>query len=92
MKTALEERIKALEDEKRKLLEEIGHLKELVQLSEKAKGLESEVKKLKEEIKTLKDKIPPEFLQELGEIETPVLEEEKKPEEEYSDCEEEEFL
>ena len=95
MKTKLEERIKALEKEKSMLLEEIGQLKEVVELSERAKGLENEVNKLKREVKTLKDKIPQEFLQELGEVEFTLLEkseEEKKSDEECTGCEDEEFL
>jgi uncharacterized protein YlxW (UPF0749 family) len=95
MKTKLEEKIKALEEEKRLLLEEVKQLKELVELSEKAKILENEVNKLKSEVKTLKDKIPQEFLQELGEIASPILKgekEEEKCEEECSACEEEELL
>jgi len=95
MKTKLEERIKALEKEKSTLLEEIGQLKEVVELSEKAKSLENEVNKLKKEVKTLKDKIPQEFLQELGEIESTLLEEseeEKKLDEECTGCGDEEFL
>ena len=66
MKTKLEEKIKSLEKEKNMLLEEIGQLKEVVELSEKAKNLENEVSKLRKEVKSLKDKIPQEFLQELG--------------------------
>ena len=95
MKTKLEEKIKALEEEKRLLLEEVKQLKELVELSEKAKNLENEVDKLKSEVKTLKDKIPQELLQELGELESPVLKrdrEEEKFEEECPSCEEEEWL
>jgi predicted nuclease with TOPRIM domain len=95
MKTKLEERIKALEKEKSTLLEEIGQLKEVVGLSEKAKGLENEVNKLKREVKTLKDRIPREFLQELGEVESTLLEEseeEKKLSEECTGCVDEEFL
>jgi archaellum component FlaC len=95
MKTKLEERLKALENEKRTLLEEIGQLKEVVELSEKAKGLENEVDKLKKEVKTLKDKIPQELLQELSEVASKILkedEEEKKLEEERSSCNDEELL
>jgi len=95
MKTKLEEKIRALEKEKSTLLEEIAQLKEVVELSEKAKGLESEVDKLKKEVKTLKDRIPQEFLQELGEVESTLLEEnegEKKLSEECTSCEGEEFL
>jgi peptidoglycan hydrolase CwlO-like protein len=93
MKTKLEERIKALENEKRMLLEEIRQLKEVVELSEKAKDLENEVDKLKKEVRTLKDKIPQELLQELTEVTSKILkEEEKKPEEECSSCNEEELL
>jgi len=95
MKTKLEERIKTLEKEKSMLLEEIGQLKEVVELSEKAKALESEVNKLKNEVKTLKDKIPQEFLEEIGEVASPLLEEseeEKKSGEECRGCKDEEFL
>jgi len=95
MKTKLEERIRALEKEKSMLLEEIGQLKEVVELSEKAKGLENEVNKLKREVKTLKDRIPAEFLHELGEVESTLLEEseeEKKLSEECDSCGDEEFL
>ncbi|MEM2970775.1 MAG: hypothetical protein QXR63_07600 [Candidatus Bathyarchaeia archaeon] len=90
MKTKLEERIRALEKEKSMLLEEIGQLKEIVELSEKAKELENEVNKLKKEAKTLKEKIPQEFLQELREIASPLEEEES--DEECPSCEEEELL
>lgn len=77
------------------LLEEIGQLKEVVELSEKAKDLEDEVNKLKEEVKTLRDKIPQEFLQELSEVASSLLNEEaeeKESNEECLSCEEEEFL
>jgi peptidoglycan hydrolase CwlO-like protein len=95
MKTKLEERIRALEKEKSTLLEEIGQLKEIVELSEKAKDLENEVNKLKKEAKTLKEKIPQELLQELREVTSPLLEEkgeEKNSSEECPSCEEEELL
>jgi peptidoglycan hydrolase CwlO-like protein len=95
MKTKLEERIRALEKEKNMLLEEIGQLKEIVELSEKARDLENEVNKLKKEAKALKEKIPPEFLQELREVTAPLLEEkeeEKNSSEECPGCEEEELL
>jgi uncharacterized coiled-coil DUF342 family protein len=95
MKTKLEERIRALEKEKNMLLEEIGQLKEIVELSEKAKELENEVNKLKKEAKTLKEKIPQELLQELREITSPLLkekQEEKNFSEECTSCEEEELL
>ncbi|MEM3696336.1 MAG: hypothetical protein QXQ94_02365 [Candidatus Bathyarchaeia archaeon] len=91
MKTKLEEKIRALEKEKSMLLEEIGQLKEIVELSEKAKELENEVNKLKKEAKTLKEKIPQEFLQELREVTYP-LEEEKEESSECPSCEEEELL
>jgi len=95
MRTKLEERIKALEKEKSKLLEEVEPLKAVAELSEKAKDLENEVNKLKKEVETLKDKIPQELLQELGELASPILkgdEEEEKFGEECSGCEEEELL
>ena len=96
MKTKLEERIKALEKEKSTLLEEIGQLKEIVELSEKAKDLENEVNKLKKEAKVLKEKIPQELLQELREITSPLSEEDKDEEENFGEectsCEEEEIL
>jgi len=95
MKTKLEEKIKALEKEKSMLSEEVGQLKEVVELSEKAKNLENEVNRLKKEAKTLKDKIPQEFLQELSEVASSLLEESEQKEnsgEECSGCEEEEFL
>ena len=91
MKTKLVEKIRALEEEKHMLLEEVNQLKEVVELSEKAKSLEEEVYKLKNEAKALKERIPQKFLEEL---ETLFLEEdESKPSnEECSTCEEEEFL
>ncbi|MBX5327782.1 MAG: hypothetical protein QHH18_02525 [Candidatus Bathyarchaeota archaeon] len=89
MKTKLEEKIKALENEKNMLLEEIEQLREVVELSEKAKVLENEVDKLKKEAKTLKERIPSELLRELGETASQFLEEE---EEECSSCNEEELL
>lgn len=96
IKTKLEERIEALEKEKDVLLEEIGQLKEVAELSEKAKNLEDEVNNLKEEVKTLRDKIPQEFLEELSEVTSSLLdektEEEKEPSEECLSCEDEEFL
>jgi len=93
MKTKLEERIKSLEKEKSMLLEEIGELREVVELSEKAKNLENEVNKLRKEVKILRDKIPQEFLQELGGVAPQLLEEEQKTQsEERSSCEEEDFL
>jgi len=94
MKGKLEERIKSLEKEKSMLLEEIGQLKEIVELSEKAKDLESEVNKLKKDVKNLRDRIPQEFLPELcGEAPPSSKEEEEKPpDEECSSREEEDFL
>lgn len=92
MKTKLEERIKALEKEKSTLLEEIGQLKEIVELSEKAKDLENEVNKLKKEAKTLKEKIPEELLQQLREVTSNLLEEKEESSEECLSCEEEELL
>lgn len=94
MKTRLEEKIKSLEKEKSMLLEEIAQLKEVVELSEKAKNLESEVDKLKKEVKTLKNRIPQEFLKEIGEVESSILQEdeEEQLEEECANCEDEEFL
>jgi peptidoglycan hydrolase CwlO-like protein len=95
MKTKLEERIRALEKEKSLLLEEVKQLKELVELSEKSKALENEVNKLKSEVKALKEKIPREFLQELGELESSALKEDDEGEtleEECPGCEEEELL
>ncbi|MGQ9507347.1 MAG: hypothetical protein ACUVTB_05760 [Candidatus Bathycorpusculaceae bacterium] len=92
MKTKLEEKIRALEKEKSMLLEEVGQLKEIVELSEKAKDLENEVNKLKKEAKTLKEKIPQELLQELREVTAPFLEEEKNSSEECPSCEEEELF
>jgi len=93
MKTKLEERLKALEKEKSMLLEEIGQLKEIVELSEKVKGLENEVDKLRKEVKILEDKIPQELIQELSEVAPPLMEEEEKNfGEECSSCEEEELL
>ncbi|MGB9777958.1 MAG: hypothetical protein ACPLW8_01015 [Candidatus Bathyarchaeales archaeon] len=92
MKTKLEERIKALEREKSMLLEEIGQLKEIVELSEKAKDLENEVNKLKKEAKALKERIPQEFLQELREVTSPLEGEKEEGSEECPSCEEEELL
>ena len=94
MKTKLEEGLKALEKEKSMLLEEIGQLKEIVELSEKVKGLENEVDKLRKEVKILEDKIPQELLQELNEAVPPLREEEKEEnlDEECSSCEKKELL
>ncbi|MEM3536358.1 MAG: hypothetical protein QXF44_01130 [Candidatus Bathyarchaeia archaeon] len=94
MKTRLEEKIKSLEKEKSMLLEEIAQLKEVVELSEKAKNLENDVDRLRREVKTLKDKIPQEFLEEIGEIESSILQEDREEqlEEECTNCEDEEFL
>ncbi|MDI6691284.1 MAG: hypothetical protein QME50_05380 [Candidatus Bathyarchaeota archaeon] len=92
MKTKLEERIRALEKEKSTLLEEIGQLKEIVELSEIAKDLENEVNKLKKEAKTLKEKIPEELLQQLREVTSNLLEEKEESSEECPSCEEEELL
>jgi chromosome segregation ATPase len=92
MKTKLEEKIKALEEEKRTLLEERDKLKEILVLSEKAKTLESEVSKLKEEIKSLRDKIPEDILEELGKTVPKILESEGEKEEEGEECYQEEEL
>jgi len=95
MKSRLVERVKALEAEKSVLLEEIGQLKEVVELSEKAKSLQNEVNKLKKEVETLKDRIPQELLKELSGVASPLLgetEEEKASDEECLNCEEEECL
>ena len=96
MKTKLEEKIKALEEEKRTLLEERDRLKEILELSEKAKTLETEVDKLKEEIKTLQDRIPKDILEELGETIPSILvnrmEKEEVDDESYQRGEEEEEL
>jgi len=94
MKTKLEEKIKALEKEKTMLLEEITQLKEVVELNEKAKELENEVNKLKREAKSLKDRLPREYLQELGEVVSALLEENEKEKtlsEECSSCEDKEM-
>ena len=80
MKTKLEEKIKALEEEKHTLLEERDKLKEILELSEKAKTLETEVNKLREEIKSLRDKIPEEILEELGKTVPEILSDEKEKE------------
>ncbi len=94
MKTKLEEKIRALENEKRRLLEELEQLREIVQLSEKSQGLEKEVCRLKSEVKSLRGKIPREFLQELEEVASAILEEnvDEASSEECSSCEEEELL
>jgi predicted nucleic acid-binding Zn-ribbon protein len=96
MKTRLEEKIRALEKEKSLLLEEVKQLKELVELSEKAKELENEVNILKSEVNALKEKIPQEFLQELGEFESPIVKEEEGEEETFEEecpgCDEEELF
>jgi peptidoglycan hydrolase CwlO-like protein len=88
MKNKLAEKIKALEEDKRLLLEEVSQLKVVVELSEKAKSLEEEVGRLKKEAEVLKGKIPQEYLQEL---ETCFVEEdEAEPsDDECSSCEEE---
>jgi predicted nucleic acid-binding Zn-ribbon protein len=94
MKTKLEEKIRALEDEKRRLLEEREQLREIVQLSEKSQGLEKEIYSLKSEVKSLRGKIPREFLQEIEEVASAILEENvgEAQIEECSNCEEEELL
>ena len=95
MKTKLEEKIDGLEKEKSTLLEELGKLKDIVELSEKSKELEEEVNRLKDEVKALKDKIPQDFLEELEGLEgaaSAPLSEENEPGEEYSGCEEEDLL
>jgi peptidoglycan hydrolase CwlO-like protein len=92
MKSRLEDKIRALEKEKAALLEEVKQLKEVVELSEKAKSLESEVDKLREEVKALKNKIPREFLQELREVASTLLEEDEEKREECQSCNEEEEL
>lgn len=58
----LEEKIKALEEEKSRLLAEIEALKVIPELEAKAVSLEAEVDKLKEEKKALEEKVasPPE--------------------------------
>jgi len=78
MKTKLEEKIRALEDEKRTLLEEISQLKEVVGLSEKAKSLEAEVGKLRLEAKALKERIPRELFKEIAETVSALLNEEQE--------------
>lgn len=94
MKTKLEEKIRALEDEKRRLLEEREQLREIVQLSEKSQCLEKEIYSLKSEVKSLRGKIPREFLQEIEEVASAILEEnvDEAQIEECSNCEEEELL
>lgn len=87
MKAKLEEKIKALEEEKNMLLEEISQLREVAELSEKAKNLEDEVDKLRKEFRNLKGKIPQELLQEFDETVSSSVDEEK-----CSSCEEEEFM
>lgn len=94
MKTRLEEKIRALEQEKSILQEEVRQLREAVQLSEKAKTLESEVSSLKNEAKSLRRRIPQEFSLELNEIASALPDEEEgTPQgEECSGCEEDELL
>lgn len=94
VKTRLEEKIRALEQEKSILQEEVKQLREAVELSEKAKTLESEVSSLKSEAKSLRRRIPQEFSLEPNEIASAVLDgEEGTPQdEECSGCEEEELL
>ena len=94
MKTKLEEKIRALEDEKRRLLEEREQLREIVQLSEKSQCLEKEIYSLKSEVKSLRGKIPREFLQEIEKVASAILEEnvDEAQIEECSNCEEEELL
>jgi hypothetical protein len=91
MKTKLEEKIRALENEKRMLLEEISQLREVVGLSEKAKALEAEVSKLRAEAKALRERIPRELFREIVETVSALLNEgeEEKPDEENARCEEE---
>jgi hypothetical protein len=92
MKGRLEEKIRALEREKSMLLEEVGELKEVVELSEKAKCLESEVDRLRSEVRTLKERLPREFLREIGEFVPEPIAAEEEDSEECSNCEEEELL
>ena len=96
MKSRLTEKIRALEQEKSMLLEEVKQLRETVELSEKAKELESEVSRLKGEVEMLKRRIPRELLIEFGESELPVTSADTDEEEELEDecvgCEEEELL
>ncbi|MGC8997908.1 MAG: hypothetical protein ACP5JW_00680 [Candidatus Bathyarchaeia archaeon] len=89
MKAKLEEKIKALEEERRTLLEESDKLKEVLELSEKAKTLEAEVNKLKEEIKSLRDKIPEDILEELSKTVPKILESKPEKEEGEECCQEE---
>jgi len=91
MKTKLQQKIEALEEEKNTLLEKIGKLKDVAELSEKAE-LEDEVNRLKDEVKTLKDKIPQEFLQELEEVTSARSSQENELGKECSSCEEEDIL
>ena len=93
MKTRLEEKIRALENEKRLLLEEISQLREVVGLSEKAKSLEAEVDKLRAEAKALKERIPRELFKEFTETVAILLsaKEKEKPDDECAGCEEETF-
>jgi septal ring factor EnvC (AmiA/AmiB activator) len=58
-KAELEERVKALEEEKTSLLTEIEALKAIPELEAKVSALEAEVAKLKEEKKALEEKITP---------------------------------
>jgi len=80
LKSKLEEKIKALEEEKNLVVEEIKQLKEVVELSKRAKDLEDEVGKLKKEVETLKGQIPRELLQKLGVLASEVLGEAEKGE------------
>ena len=92
MKTKLQQKIEALEEEKNTLLEKVGKLKDVAELSEKAEELEDEVNRLKDEVKTLKDKIPQEFLQELEEVTSARSSQENELDKECSSCEEEDIL
>ena len=58
-KAELEERVKALEEEKTSLLAEIEALKAIPELEVKASALEAEVAGLKEEKKALEEKVAP---------------------------------
>jgi peptidoglycan hydrolase CwlO-like protein len=58
-KAELEEKVKALEEEKTNLLAEIEALKAIPELEAKVSALEAEVARLREEKKALEEKVAP---------------------------------
>ena len=88
-KVELDEKVKALEEEKVCLKAEIETLRAICEQEVKVSNLETDITKLKEEKKTLEEKVTPPPREEPAPAETPAVEAQSTTEEKSSEaCEE----